>query len=401
MKKKKTQDKSLSRKNASGTQTTSQPQKESVPRELNKLTSDSGLTADQIVELKTKIKERKRHTGHDRVEDGDSLFENNRNEKVVKDIIQRERLLVGTHNHLQAQQPFDDCLRVVQAMMAKELKEKEQEKKAGILPAAHVVHNRYEKVNETDFWKENLKSGATTDWQLDTRGSFEGLDVSKIVAASKQPIRRETVPANINEIPNPTPRAITSAESNDSRKRPRPESRDVSIEVEPPRPVLGHPIIIVPGKSLPNALLTLSNAKQFLSDYQFINPFDLKDKSIKSEKVEFDYKPKSGQILKIIVIDNVSSLRWKDWNNVIAVFAQGQEWQFKQYPKEWGGVAGIFSRAKGFYMYYDDEKIPTSVNTWNVKCLSVNRHKRHFDSTAAKKIWDELDLELRKRNYIK
>jgi len=102
-----------------------------------------------------------------------------------------------------------------------------------------------------------------------------------------------------------------------------------------------------------------------------------------------------------LVVDNVVEFRSRDWNNVVAVFVQGQEWQFKNYPKEWGGVAGIFSTVKGFYIYYDDEKIPPAVSTWNVQCLTINKHKRHFDQSASNKFWEEMENVLRKRNYIK
>jgi hypothetical protein len=55
-----------------------------------------------------------------------------------------------------------------------------------------------------------------------------------------------------------------------------------------------------------------------------------------------------------MLVDNVSELSRRDWGNVVAIFVHGQEWQFKAFPAEWGGVAGIFNRVKGmpFFLFF-------------------------------------------------
>jgi len=239
---------------------------------------------------------------------------------------------------------------------------------------------------------------AINDFQLDTRGTFEGMQLDKIGGPINL-ARKETAPITPSiPLSSPTPKPVVgSLTPSQPRKRAYAEieqSNDGKFKV------IDKPIIIVPGRSTLSSLLNLNNAKQFLSESTFVNPLDIKDGS-KINKIEIEYTPQNGNSIKFLILDNVSELRSKDWGNVIAIFAQGQEWQFKQYPKDWGGVAGIFSHAKGFYMHYEDEKVPKNVASWNVKPLTVNKVKRHHDGTAARKFWEDIDLELRKRNFIK
>jgi len=383
------------------------------------LSSESGLTEDQIESVKQKLRERKKSSGvkpastiieksYDPIGDmdvADDYLERSKNETIVKDIIQREKPLSSYQSILQApmQKPFTYCLKMATTLAQKEEKERDkqkthQQRQTSKPKAPQQGHNRYEKIDENEYWKE--RNMAINDFQLDTRGTFEGMQLDNM--GNPLPLaRKESVPIISASIPStPTPKSIGGGGSqipSQPRKRAYAEieqSNDGKFRV------IDKPIIIVPGRSTLSALLNLNNAKQFLSESTFVNPLDIKDGS-KLNKIEIEYTTQNGNSIKFLIVDNVSELRSKDWGNVIAIFAQGQEWQFKQYPKDWGGVAGIFSHAKGFYMHYEDEKVPKNVASWNVKALSVNKVKRHHDGTAARKFWEDIDLELRKRNFIK
>jgi hypothetical protein len=384
------------------------------------LSSESGLTEDQIESVKQKLRERKKSSvvkpastiiekSYDPIGDmdvADDYLERTKNETIVKDIIQREKPLSSYQSILQApmQKPFTYCLKMATTLAQKEEKERDkqkshQQRQASKAKAPQQGHNRYEKIDENEYWKE--RNMAINDFQLDTRGTFEGMQLDNI----GNPIhlaRKESAHIITPSIPSSTPTTkpvVIGGGSIPSQPRKRAYA-EIEQSNDGKFRVIDKPIIIVPGRSTLSSLLNLNNAKQFLSESTFVNPLDIKDGS-KMNKLEIEYTAQNGNSIKFLIVDNVSELRSKDWGNVIAIFAQGQEWQFKQYPKDWGGVAGIFSHAKGFYMHYEDEKVPKNVASWNVKALSVNKVKRHHDGTAARKFWEDIDLELRKRNFIK
>jgi len=339
----------------------------------------------------------------------DDYLERSKNETIVKDIMKREKPLCSYTSILQApmQKPFTHCLNLVMALDQREKKERDREKTQQLRQASkarptHQGHNRYEKIDENEYWKE--RNVAINDFQLDTRGTFEGIQLDKIgntIHIPKKETPSTTSSPSMPSTPLSSKSSHSSSHSSLTPSQPRKRSyTEIDQSNDSKYRVVEKPIIIVPGRTTLSSLLNLNNAKQFLSESTFVNPADVKDGN-KLSKIEFEYTPQTGNPVKFLIVDNVSELKSKDWGNVIAIFAQGQEWQFKQYPRDWGGVAGIFSHAKGFYMHYEDEKVPKNVASWNVKPLSVNKLKRHHDGTAARKFWEDIELELRKRNFIK
>jgi hypothetical protein len=427
LKKSKTTDSLEGELNAVGIETiglTSNTQENDKPKP--DLSLESGMTVDHLASLKQKVRERKGKasgvkplsTMSEKINDdailgdmdvADDFLERSKNETIAKEIMNREKPLASYLSILQApmQKPFNNCLKMATALAQSEEKERDKEKtqqqrQANKAKATQQGHNRYQKIDENEYWKE--RNVALHDFQLDTRGTFEGMDLEKLHLA-----RKDTVPIPVNNSQGPSITPITplakpslAGSLNPTQLQPRKRSHsDLEQSPDGKLRVVDKPIIIVPGRSTSSALLNLNNAQQFLSDATFVNPSGLANNPVKGNKIEFEYTPRNGNPIKFLIVDNVTELRGRDWSNVIAVFAQGQEWQFKQYPKDWGGVAGIFSHTKGFYMHYEDEKVPKTVATWNVKALSVNKLKRHHDGTAARKFWDDIDLELRKRNFIK
>ena len=47
--------------------------------------------------------------------------------------------------------------------------------------------------------------------------------------------------------------------------------------------------------------------------------------------------------------------------------------------------------AKGFYIYYEDQKIPEAIKKWNVTVLPLSPKWRHKDQSILMKLWEALD----------
>jgi parafibromin len=77
-----------------------------------------------------------------------------------------------------------------------------------------------------------------------------------------------------------------------------------------------------------------------------------------------------------------------DWQRVVAVFAIGQPWQFKDW--KWANPVDLFQNVLGVHLMLDNEKVSDNVRSWNCKLLKVNQFKRHLDSGAANMFWDML-----------
>ena len=116
----------------------------------------------------------------------------------------------------------------------------------------------------------------------------------------------------------------------------------------------GTPIIVLPTGA--NSLLTVWNVEEFLRSGRFITTQESKAQLVSSA-------PKDGLRFKVALpgfaepcefrfVDNPRfQLRKKegslgDWNKVVAVIANGEEWQFKGWPAGFATPADIFSRAQ-------------------------------------------------------
>lgn len=120
---------------------------------------------------------------------------------------------------------------------------------------------------------------------------------------------------------------------------------------------------------------------------------------------------------------------------VVAVFVQGQAWQFKDWEDAFkgaksGNLVELFNKIRGFYIRYSDEKVPDVVKGWNVKVcirsensvslapkslpskkmwqfrkifglnqvLTVEKEARHRDEAVVREFWDLLDSFLTKNH---
>jgi len=155
-------------------------------------------------------------------------------------------------------------------------------------------------------------------------------------------------------------------------------------------------MIIVPSAL---SLITLQNVKEFLQDGVHVPDDDkLTKKRNFSTTIERSF---NNSKVKFEVIDSnkAKSLTEPEWSRVVAVFSQGQEWQFRGWLFK--TPADIFSRAKGYYVHYDSDLVPQNVRSWNVSFLMINKQMHHLDKTASLKFWEELEPVLFQRHMLK
>ena len=70
------------------------------------------------------------------------------------------------------------------------------------------------------------------------------------------------------------------------------------------------------------------------------------------------------------VYDSVANFTKTRWPRVVAVFVNGQDWQFRDW-KNGKQKRELFARVRGYYIGYASYKVPEQVNSWNVKKLEL------------------------------
>ncbi|KAG6486005.1 hypothetical protein ZIOFF_054575 [Zingiber officinale] len=154
----------------------------------------------------------------------------------------------------------------------------------------------------------------------------------------------------------------------------------------------GVPIILVP--SAYSTLITIHNVKEFLEDGIFV-PTDAKVKALQGPKPDCVTVQKKlsrdRAVAAYEVRDKPSGFKPEDWDRVVAVFVLGKEWQFKDWPFK--DHVEIFNKIIGFYVRFEDDSVESAktVKQWNVKIISISKHKRHQDRAAALEVWDRLE----------
>ena len=157
-------------------------------------------------------------------------------------------------------------------------------------------------------------------------------------------------------------------------------------------------IIIVP--NAPTALLTLVNAADLLEDNTFVTPAQKRQQGATKEPVvRVDRTRADGEVESFMLVDDPRQLSNSDWKKVVAVVAQGAASQFKGWKVR--QPVDLFNKYVGVHFKYDDSETPKNVEKWNVSVLSVNKHKRHLDPTAAHSFWRLVDDNIARRKKEK
>lgn len=161
------------------------------------------------------------------------------------------------------------------------------------------------------------------------------------------------------------------------------------------RPVIVVPAMLVPGN------VGLSNIRSFLEDGMYCvdgHPEDrekLAQSAVQMSQVTFKV---NGKSVTFDVYDNVSNFTETRWQRVVAVFVNGQDWQFKDW-KNGDKKRELFARVRGYYIGYAAQKKPELVDGWNVKKLELQRHKRHHDVNVRNVFWNDFEEFLNREKF--
>lgn len=150
-------------------------------------------------------------------------------------------------------------------------------------------------------------------------------------------------------------------------------------------------IIVVPN-TFSEGNLWKKNAKEFLYNGNYVSNIDENKKEYytedDNEDNNFQYKI-SGKDLIFEICSNVRKFNRNDWKRVVAVFVQGDDFEFKDWPKS-ESISTILQKVKGYYLKYEDNPLNNNIKKWNVEILEISRNKRHFDSSLQNKFWSSL-----------
>ena len=84
---------------------------------------------------------------------------------------------------------------------------------------------------------------------------------------------------------------------------------------------------------------------------RFLTSEESKEKGVKKEKVVvIERKKGPKEVVPYHVIDTVDA--HTEWTRVVAVFALGPKWQFKDWPSGWSFPADHFSYGQPFFLSF-------------------------------------------------
>ena len=151
-------------------------------------------------------------------------------------------------------------------------------------------------------------------------------------------------------------------------------------------------IIVVPS-SFTEGNLCEKNAKAFLKDGKYININSLEEEEndLLVDDISdnnFYYKIQGNDLL-FEICSNVRKFNKNDWKRVVAVFVQGDDWEFTDWPRS-ENPSTILQKVKGYYMKYNNNPMNKNIKKWNVQILEISRNKRHFDVSIHNKFWSSL-----------
>jgi hypothetical protein len=151
-------------------------------------------------------------------------------------------------------------------------------------------------------------------------------------------------------------------------------------------------IIVVPS-SFTEGNICEKNAKAFLHDGKYVNLNSLEDDEndlIIDDNSDNNFLYKiQGKDVQFEICSNVRKFNKNDWKRVVAVFVQGDDWEFNDWPKS-ENVTTILQKVKGYYMKYNNNPTNKNIKKWNVQTLEISRNKRHFDVSIQNKFWSSL-----------
>ena len=152
-------------------------------------------------------------------------------------------------------------------------------------------------------------------------------------------------------------------------------------------------IIVVPNNYIEGSLC-IDNAKRFLESAQYLNLKTCSEED--KEEIKGDNKKHVftktilGKELMFEICDNVRTFSRNEWKRVVGVFLQGDDWEFRDWPKS-ETVTSILQKVKGFHLKFQDMPTNDNVKKWNVKILEISRTKRHVDVSIQNEFWNVMN----------
>ncbi|CAG8545899.1 17890_t:CDS:1 [Funneliformis caledonium] len=147
------------------------------------------------------------------------------------------------------------------------------------------------------------------------------------------------------------------------------------------------PLILVPPSF--NSFVSMYNVKQLLQDQKFEPGSSVRTSG---GKIEHNLLiTHNGSQYEIT--DNAKLLRESDWDRVICVITDGNEWVFKTY--KWKTPENTFNNVVGVYFKYNNEITHQKVQKWKVNIIEIHPDMRHKDAEAYIDFWTSV---LKKQN---
>ncbi|GME83259.1 unnamed protein product [Ambrosiozyma monospora] len=142
----------------------------------------------------------------------------------------------------------------------------------------------------------------------------------------------------------------------------------------------------------------MANVKSFLQDGKFQDSTTLPTTNTNMLQITRQSK-KFNRPVKFLVVNNVDKFFTKPehWDRVVAIFTTGQEWQFKNYKYTQPNV--LFQKYKGFYVGYHGDIVPSTVNSWNVQIVEINRNQRFRDRQISEFFWESLEKFMASKGF--
>lgn len=129
-----------------------------------------------------------------------------------------------------------------------------------------------------------------------------------------------------------------------------------------------YPIIIVP--NAPTSNITLLNIEEFLGQGIYHTVEEKRKSGMKTSRTVLITRKLSNEKTIIYrVIDDPKHLNDAEWNLVVAVFATGQTWQFKNW--KYSTPVSLFENVLGVHVGIDSANVDMNIQSWNCKVLKV------------------------------
>lgn len=171
--------------------------------------------------------------------------------------------------------------------------------------------------------------------------------------------------------------------------------------------VFGKPIVIVPQSF--TTMINSTNVEDFLVNSKFATVEEKREAGVQRAATQTLSRPlkstggviapsagaRGGKVIEYMdfkVVDNPAKvLKDEEWENIVAVFATGQTWQFKGWKKGYDTPVDLFSRVLGIHLVLEGAPVDANIETWNCKVLKVHQYARQKDNIIVTSFWSLFD----------